>query len=211
MKQRRPGAKKLRKGIRQQLQYVRRDLKHINALLDALPGQSIPLPARLLRKFWVIQQLYEQQAQMYQTKTKRCDDRIVSIHQPQVRPMVRGKANKAVEFGAKLSVSLTGQGIAGVDHIRWDAYHEGLDLPAQVEIYKERYGHYTFGVKDFELELFFNVRNVLNEYPGIVPQDPTDLVRLATKSSARTSHPCRGQVGDDLLGRIYRAGVRFRL
>ena len=56
--------------------------------------------------------------------------------------MVRGKANKAVEFGAKLSVSLTGQGIAGVDHIRWDAYHEGLDLPAQVEIYKERYGHY---------------------------------------------------------------------
>ena len=142
VKQRRPGARKLRKGIRQQLQYVRRDLKHINALLDALPGQSIPLPARLLRKFWVIQQLYEQQAQMYQTKTKRCDDRIVSIHQPQVRPMVRGKANKAVEFGAKLSVSLTGQGIAGVDHIRWDAYHEGLDLPAQVEIYKERYGHY---------------------------------------------------------------------
>ena len=36
VKQRRPGARKLRKGIRQQLQYVRRDLKHINALLDAL-------------------------------------------------------------------------------------------------------------------------------------------------------------------------------
>ncbi len=69
-------------------------------------------------------------------------DRIVSIHQPQVRPMVRGKANKAVEFGAKFSVSLNGEGMAGVDRICWDAYHEGLDLPAQVEIYKERYGHY---------------------------------------------------------------------
>lgn len=84
--------------------------------------------------------------QMHQTKTKRCDDRIVSIHQPHVRPMVRGKANKKVEFGAKLSVSLNGDGIAGVDHIRWDAYHEGLDLPAQVETYKQRYGHYPEAV-----------------------------------------------------------------
>lgn len=142
VKRRRPGAKAVRKGIRQQLQYVRRDLKHIHRLLDALPGQSIPLSARLLRKFWVIQQLYEQQELMYRTRTRRCADRIVSIHQPQVRPMVRGKAHKAVEFGAKLSVSLSGQGMAGVDRISWDAYHEGRDLPAQVETYKERYGHY---------------------------------------------------------------------
>ena len=82
VKQRRPSAKKVRKGIKQQLQYVRRDLKHIHRLLDALPGPSNPLPARLLRKFWVIQQLYEQQEMMYRTGTRRCADRIVSIHQP---------------------------------------------------------------------------------------------------------------------------------
>lgn len=146
VKRRRPGARIVRKGNKQQLQYVRRNLKHIDRLLDAIAGDAIPLPGPLLHKYWVIQQLYAQQAQMHQTKTKRCDDRIVSIHQPHVRPMVRGKANKKVEFGAKLSVSLNGDGIAGVDHIRWDAYHEGLDLPAQVETYKQRYGHYPEAV-----------------------------------------------------------------
>jgi hypothetical protein len=46
---------------------------------------------------------------------------------------VRGKQNKSVEFGAKLSVSLDGDGFARVDHLRWDAFHEGLDLKSQVE------------------------------------------------------------------------------
>lgn len=32
-------------------------------------------------------------------------DRIVSINQPHIRPIVRGKAGKPVEFGAKISAS----------------------------------------------------------------------------------------------------------
>ncbi len=66
----------------------------------------------------------------------------VSISQPYVRPMVRGKQDKPVEFGAKLSVSLTGDGLAHVDHLGWEAFHEGLDLATQVEAYRERYDHY---------------------------------------------------------------------
>lgn len=62
----------------------------------------------------------------------RCDDRIVSLSQPQARPIIRGKQSKSVEFGAKLSVSLSGQGLARVDRLCWDAFHEGLDLKAQV-------------------------------------------------------------------------------
>ena len=58
-----------------------------------------------LRQYWIIQTLVTQQELMYQTKTNRCDDRIVSISQPHVRPIIRGKLNKSVEFGAKLSVS----------------------------------------------------------------------------------------------------------
>jgi len=55
---------------------------------------------------------------------------------------VRGKLNKPVEFGAQLNVSLTGNSLAHVDYQRWDAFHEGLDLVAQVEAYLARYGHY---------------------------------------------------------------------
>jgi len=47
-----------------------------------------------------------------------------------------------VEFGAKLSVSLTDEGIARVDHLRWDGFYEGHDLKSQVEAYHRRYGYY---------------------------------------------------------------------
>lgn len=142
-KQKRPSAKVLRRGLKQQLQYLRRNLGHIEQLLAPIPeGTPLPLPHWLLYRYWVIQHLYTQQWQMYQSKTRRCDHRIVSISQPYVRPIVRGKLGKAVEFGAKLSVSLTGDGLAHVDHLRWDAFHEGQDLVAQVEAYLARYGHY---------------------------------------------------------------------
>ena len=143
VKQRRPGRKKRRRGIKQQLQYLRRNLGHIEQLLIYWPeGTELPLSRGLLYSYWVIQHLYDQQWDMYQTKTRRCDDRIVSISQPYVRPIIRGKQNKSVEFGAKLSVSLDGDGFAQVDHLRWDAFHEGLDLKSQVETYHKRTGHY---------------------------------------------------------------------
>ncbi len=142
VKCRRPGKKKYRQGNKQQLQYLRRNLNSIETLLDCLPGMAIPLPYRLLRQYWIIRHLYAQQDDMYKNKTQRCDDRLVSISQPYVRPIIRGKQNKSVEFGAKLSVSLTGDGIACVDKLRWDAFHEGKDLRGQVESYKKRYGYY---------------------------------------------------------------------
>ncbi len=147
VKQRRPGRKVLRRGLKQQLQYLRRNLGHIEQWLEHWPpGTAIPLPNWLLHRYWVIQHVYAQQWEMYQNKTRRCDHRIVSISQPYVRPIIRGKLNKPVEFGAKLSVSLSGEGIACVDHLRWNAFHEGHDLESQVEAYKERYGYYPEAV-----------------------------------------------------------------
>ncbi len=142
VKRRRPGKKLYRKGNKQQLQYLRRNINHIEKMLDSLPGKEIPLSHRRLRQYWIIQTLVAQQAMMHKTNTQRCDDRIVSISQPHVRPIIRGKLNKAVEFGAKLSVSLTGDRIACVDELRWDAFHEAQDLKSQVETYKTRHGYY---------------------------------------------------------------------
>ena len=146
VKQRRPGAKVRRRGIRQQLQYLRRNLGHIEKLLDILPGVEIPLSHGVLRQYWIIQHLFIQQEEMHRTKTRRCDNRIVSIHQPHVRPIVRGKGNKSVEFGAKLNVSLSENGLACIDQIGWEAYHEGVGLKVQVENYKITYGHYPEAV-----------------------------------------------------------------
>ena len=88
---RRPGGKVWRRGIKQQLQYVRRNLGHIERLLEHWPdGTELPLPAWLLYRYWVIQHLYAQQWEMYRNRSGRCDHRIVSISQPYVRPIIRG-------------------------------------------------------------------------------------------------------------------------
>lgn len=143
VKQRRPAKKVRRRGIKQQLGYLRRNIATIEGMLDLYPtGTPVPLPHWLMRRYWAIQYVYTQQQAMYQSNTKRCDDRIVSLSQPWVRPIVRGKLGKSVEFGAKFSVSLDEQGLARVDHLRWNAFNEGQDLPSQVETYHQRHGYY---------------------------------------------------------------------
>ena len=143
VKQKRLSGKVLRRGLKQQLQYVKRNLGHIERLMDEYSiGQPFPLSRWLLHRYWVLQHVYTQQLQMYAAKNHRCDDRIVSIGQPYVRPIVRGKQNKPVEFGSKMSVSLLPNGLSRVDHISFDAFNEGNDLPGQVVRFKERYGCY---------------------------------------------------------------------
>jgi len=56
-------------------------------------------PARLALGALIIQERYRQQHWMYENRCHRISGRIVSISQPHVRPIVRGKASAAVEFG----------------------------------------------------------------------------------------------------------------
>jgi IS5 family transposase len=143
---RRKSKKDLRKSIRKQLGYLSRNIKIINQLLEEeKPSLSHPFSKNDLKKFWVIQKVYRQQKQMYDMKSHTVPDRIVSISQPHVRPIVRGKAGKDVEFGAKLSVSLV-EGFAYLDHLSWDAFNESVDLISQVENYKKRFGFYPESV-----------------------------------------------------------------
>ena len=142
-KKKRKGEKELRKALKLQLQYVRRDIQHINRLLDLNQRQgNNPVFDRHQQKyFFVIQHVLEQQTKMYKDKSNSVEDRIVSIHQPHVRPIVRGKAKSKVEFGAKINISLQ-DGYTRIDHFDWNAFNEGVDLIMQVERYRELHGHY---------------------------------------------------------------------
>lgn len=143
-KQRKPNAKVLRKAVGGQLRYLKRNLVHIDALI-ALGASLTALSARQYRLLLVISEVLRQQQWMYEQRTHRIEDRIVSLSQPHVRPIVRGKAGVPVEFGAKLSVSVQ-DGWVSLDEVSWDAFNESEHLPAQVEAYKERWGHYPASV-----------------------------------------------------------------
>jgi len=93
------------------------------------------------RVYWGILHLFDQQMYMYKNKVHKCNDRIVNIYQPHVRPMVRGKDKADVEFGAKINISEV-EGFVRCNHIGWDNYDEGGDLRLQVEEFRQVYGYY---------------------------------------------------------------------
>lgn len=137
---------KIRKVNRQQLGYLRRNLQAIDDLLE--DPQALPLTelsARQYKNLLACRELFRQQQQMYDQRIQRIDDRIVSIHQPHVRPIKRGKAGHDTEFGAKLSLSVV-DGFSFVDRLSWDNYNESLDLVEQIERYKRRFGCYPESV-----------------------------------------------------------------
>lgn len=139
-KQRRPRHKKRRKAIGKQLGYLRRNLSHIDTLVTT--GASLSeLTRQSYRMLLVVHELVRQQQSMYDSRSRRIDDRIVSLTQPHIRPIVRGKAGTPVEFGAKISVSYS-DGYCFLDHLSWDNFNESQDLELQVEQYKQRFGCY---------------------------------------------------------------------
>ena len=82
---------------------------------------------------------------MYENKTNRIEDRIVSIEQPHIRPIVRGKAGSAVEFGAKIAASCV-EGYVFLDYLSWDNFNESNHFIERVESFKETTGHYPTSV-----------------------------------------------------------------
>lgn len=130
--------KKIRMTIRKQLECIRRDLGY----LERYMGEGYALPPKYIDCYLTIQKLYEQQKYMYDNKTHSVADRIVSISQPYLRPIVRGKSKSPVEFGAKYDVSIDEKGHARLEKLSFDPYNESMVFIDAMERYKKRTGHY---------------------------------------------------------------------
>jgi len=139
-KKKKKSAVSIRKAIRVLLNCVKRNMNHIDQMLDQIEG-DFPLSHRKQQELMVIHTLYRQQQGMYDQRVHQCKDRIVSISQPHVRPIVRGKQGKSVEFGAKLGLSVM-DGFMTKDTLSWEAYNESGDLIKQAQAYKVLFGYY---------------------------------------------------------------------
>lgn len=132
--------KERKKAIKQQLRYLGRNLQHIENLIKG--GSSLDLLRKTeQKKLESIQKIYEQQKWMFENNQRSIEGRIVSISQPYIRPIVRGKARVAVEFGAKISISYVG-GYVFLDKISWENFNESKYLEEQVELYYKNFGYY---------------------------------------------------------------------
>jgi transposase, IS5 family len=143
-KKRKPSRKQRRKAIRKQLQYIKRNLSHIDQLIQKGAALEV-LSSSQYKSLLVVAEVYRQQQWMYENKAQRIDDRIVSLSQPHIRPLVRGKAGTPVEFGAKLAASVRDKYVF-LDRISWENFNEAGDLKAQIEAFKQHTGVYPESV-----------------------------------------------------------------
>lgn len=144
-KQRSPRKKQLRKGIKQQLQYCKRNLRHVDQMLSELPTGLEALSHRQVKLLETIRTVIKQQETMYKAKRHQIQDRIVNLYQDHVRPIVRGKVSAKVEFGAKVAISIE-NGVCRIEKLSWDAFNEAETLIESVERYKTRNGCYPEAV-----------------------------------------------------------------
>ena len=157
MKKKRKSKALIRKGLKQQLVYLRRNIDSMVKIVSENSSSCINGLKRTERQFIrTCIKVYYQQKEMFDEKTHQSKDRIISVFQPHVRPIVRGKTKAKVEFGSKIGVCVV-SGYAFLDHFSWDAYNESEDLATHLKRYKERFG--CLPIKCYADKIYMNRDN----------------------------------------------------
>lgn len=123
------------------LQYLRRNIRQMNGLVEHSLEKGHVVSANILNNLEIVTNIYEQQQYMYENKVNTIESRIVSFHKPYVRPIVRNKSGKRVEFGPKVSLSHV-DGYVFVDHYSTENYNESTTLEQAIENYKNKFSKY---------------------------------------------------------------------
>lgn len=139
-RKRRRAKRFIRKVHRQMLQFTRRNLKQIQGLFKRHAKKLTVTQRRFIReRIRIVEMILFQQWQMWKKKSHQVKDRIVSLHLPQVRPIIRGKDGKEVEFGPKTCLSWV-DGYCFLDYFSFGAYHEAEHVGMSLRKYKDRFG-----------------------------------------------------------------------
>jgi hypothetical protein len=131
--------KEIEKVKKQLLRYVRRNILQLELLVCEAKELSVKISSEINKKLEIAKMIYEQQLQMVKNKTHRIKDRIVSFHRSHIRPQVRGKSGKEVEFGPKCVLSYV-DGFLFLDEFSYDAFNEANRLVESISLHKERFG-----------------------------------------------------------------------
>ena len=136
---------KCRKAISEQLRYIELAAAKLREYEAKVPCSSTLYPSWLADRLQVIPVVYAQQKQMFESGTHTCEDRIVSLQQPHVRPINRGKRPNPTEFGQKLHLSVV-NGFTYLEQTSWNNFNEGNDLIPTAEEYKRKFGVYPSAI-----------------------------------------------------------------
>ena len=139
-KQRKHSNTQTRKMTRRLLNLLGKILKEIRRMER---GCDVPELLTVKEKSLVdiITKVYRQQRNHFDSGDRResIPDRIVSVSKPYVRPIVRGKEVKSVEFGAKCN-NIMVDGISFIEKMSFNAFNEGTRLQHCVKMHRRLFG-----------------------------------------------------------------------
>lgn len=203
-KKRSSGSKATCKAIRKQLNYINRDLGHIDMLLDKGISLSV-LSKSEYRNLLVVREVYRQQQEMYDERKRRISHRILSISQPHVRAIKRGKAGSNWEFGAKVSIGLC-DGATTIHKVSWENFNERKDLQPQLIDYFNTHGYWPESIhadkiystkanRDFckEKEIRFTGEHLGRPFKDLLVRRSKEKQRIA---DARDRNAVEGKFGE---------------
>lgn len=218
VKRKKKGTKLIRSTISAMLSYLNKDLRKLTELFVEYKGSKDILQPHEQRILTATFDMYSQQSEMFEKKLHQCKNRIVSIFQPHVRPIVRGKSKAPTEFGAKIGAAVY-EGYTFIDHHSWDAYNESSDLLPQIRLFKERFGYLPSTILADKIYMSKANRKILKEYeiktyckplgrPPKEPKSPEYLEKMVKAVGERNEVECSFGTGK----RIYRANnIRAKL
>jgi len=189
----------MRKAIGKQLRFLRRNMKSIRRLCGTI--SLTKLSTKEYKDLLVVSELYRQQNFMYRNNVHSVEDRIVSISQPHIRPIVRGKSKAKTEFGAKVSISVV-DGFTYLDRFSFDSYNESVDLKEQVETYHKRFGFYPEAV---QCDQIYRSRENINYCKNLdirLSGRPLGRPKVKTAENAIELKKIKGTVKKDAVERI---------
>jgi IS5 family transposase len=203
IKNKKRNTRDFRKALKQQSQYVARNLRTIGRMSHETGLRE--LSRKQYRDLLVISEVLRQQVEMLSSNTRSIPGKLMSIWKPHVRSIARGKAKAMYEYGAKISLSLV-DGYALVDRLSWDNYNEVEDLKRRVQEYKVRYGYYPEVVcvdriyrsrdnLDFCKEHGIRLSGPKLGRPHSDPKRKREIARIERKDE-RMRIPIEGKIGE---------------
>jgi len=122
---------------------VEKNLRTIDILLSKTGSDQ--LSPRQTFRIGTIRKVAAQQREMFDNRSHICENRIVNLRQPWVRPIKRGKAGADVEFGQKLEFAVV-DGFTFLEKQSFDNFNEGVTLIELAERHRERFGAYPAAI-----------------------------------------------------------------
>ena len=138
------GYQRNRKKSRRQDKKLRKQLlKYLSRLLEGLQdlqkGHEFNLSNKEKKLVSHIKTIYSQQHELLYGNRENVKQRIVSLHKPHVRAIIRGKEIKPVEFGAKVHKVQVG-GLSFIEHLSYENFNEGTRLKQSVAFHQKYFG-----------------------------------------------------------------------